>query len=143
VIASPDAMRVVGQLGQILGPRGLMPNPKVGTVVARRGRGGQECQDRAGALPGRQGWHCPLHDRKASFEVNALKENLQALMATCRRRSRRPRRDFLKRVTLSSTMGPAWPWIIRLFDSLVRASTAALRCRALASIEDRRRARGP
>ena len=81
VIASPDAMRVVGQLGQILGPRGLMPNPKVGTVTpdvataVRNAKAGQVTYrvDKAGII------HCTIG--KASFEVNALKENLLALMA--------------------------------------------------------------
>ena len=81
VIASPDAMRVVGQLGQILGPRGLMPNPKVGTVTpdvataVKNAKAGQVTYrvDKAGII------HCTIG--KASFEVNALKENLQALIA--------------------------------------------------------------
>ena len=81
VVASPDAMRVVGQLGQILGPRGLMPNPKVGTVTpdvagaVRNAKAGQVRfrADKAGVV------HCTIG--KASFEVEGLKENLHALMA--------------------------------------------------------------
>src|SRR5512145_3116373 len=81
VVASPDAMRVVGQLGQILGPRGMMPNPKVGTVTpdvagaVRNAKAGQVRfrADKAGVV------HCTLG--KASFEVKALRENLQALLA--------------------------------------------------------------
>src|SRR6187399_1079685 len=81
VIASPDAMKVVGQLGQILGPRGLMPNPKVGTVTpdvvtaVKNARAGQVRyrNDKAGII------HCTIG--KASFEVQALKENLAALIA--------------------------------------------------------------
>ena len=81
VVASPDAMRVVGQLGQILGPRGLMPNPKVGTVTpdvagaVRNAKAGQVRfrADKAGVV------HCTIG--KASFEVKALNENLQALLA--------------------------------------------------------------
>jgi large subunit ribosomal protein L1 len=81
VIASPDAMRVVGQLGQILGPRGLMPNPKVGTVspdvvgAVKNAKTGQVRYrvDKAGIV------HCTIG--KANFEVSALKENLLALMA--------------------------------------------------------------
>jgi large subunit ribosomal protein L1 len=107
VIASPDAMRVVGQLGQILGPRGLMPNPKVGTVspdvagAVKNAKAGQVRYrvDKAGIV------HCTIG--KASFEANALKENLQALMADLQK-SKPPAAKgiYLKRVTLSSTMGP-------------------------------------
>ncbi|HLQ12615.1 MAG TPA: 50S ribosomal protein L1 [Steroidobacteraceae bacterium] len=107
VIASPDAMRVVGQLGQILGPRGLMPNPKVGTVspdvaaAVKNAKTGQVRYrvDKAGIV------HCTIG--KASFEVNALKENLQALMADLQKAKPPAAKGiFLKRVTLSSTMGP-------------------------------------
>ena len=107
VIASPDAMRVVGQLGQILGPRGLMPNPKVGTVspdvagAVKNAKAGQVRYrvDKAGIV------HCTIG--KATFEVNALKENLQALMADLQKsRPAAAKGIFLKRVTLSSTMGP-------------------------------------
>src|SRR5438093_615797 len=81
VIAAPEAMRVVGQLGQILGPRGLMPNPKVGTVTpdvataVKNAKSGQVTYrvDKAGIV------HCTIG--KATFEVNALKENLHALIA--------------------------------------------------------------
>jgi large subunit ribosomal protein L1 len=107
VIASPDAMRVVGQLGQILGPRGLMPNPKVGTVspdvagAVKNAKAGQVRYrvDKAGIV------HCTIG--KASFELNSLKENLQALMADLQK-SKPPAAKgiYLKRVTLSSTMGP-------------------------------------
>ena len=107
VIASPDAMRVVGQLGQILGPRGLMPNPKVGTVspdvagAVKNAKSGQVRYrvDKAGIV------HCTIG--KATFEVNALKENLLALMADLQKsRPAAAKGIFLKRVTLSSTMGP-------------------------------------
>ncbi len=107
VIASPDAMRVVGQLGQILGPRGLMPNPKVGTVspdvanAVKNAKAGQVRYrvDKAGIV------HCTIG--KAAFEVNALKENLLALMADLQKsRPAAAKGIFLKRVTLSSTMGP-------------------------------------
>ena len=107
VIASPDAMRVVGQLGQILGPRGLMPNPKVGTVspdvanAVKNAKAGQVRYrvDKAGIV------HCTIG--KASFEVNALKENLQALMADLQKfKPAAAKGIYLKRVTLSSTMGP-------------------------------------
>ena len=107
VIASPDAMRVVGQLGQILGPRGLMPNPKVGTVspdvagAVKNAKAGQVRYrvDKAGIV------HCTIG--KASFEVNALKENLLALMTDLQRHKPAAAKGiYLKRVTLSSTMGP-------------------------------------
>jgi large subunit ribosomal protein L1 len=107
VIASPDAMRVVGQLGQILGPRGLMPNPKVGTVspdvagAVKNAKAGQVRYrvDKAGIV------HCTIG--KASFEVNALRENLLALMADLQKSKPAAAKGiFLKRVTLSSTMGP-------------------------------------
>ena len=107
VIASPDAMRVVGQLGQILGPRGLMPNPKVGTVspdvanAVKNAKSGQVRYrvDKAGIV------HCTIG--KASFEITALKENLQALMADLMKvKPAAAKGIYLKRVTLSSTMGP-------------------------------------
>ncbi len=107
VIASPDAMRVVGQLGQILGPRGLMPNPKVGTVspdvanAVKNAKAGQVRYrvDKAGIV------HCTIG--KATFEVNALKENLMALMADLQKAKPAAAKGiYLKRVTLSSTMGP-------------------------------------
>lgn len=107
VIASPDAMRVVGQLGQILGPRGLMPNPKVGTVTpdvataVKNAKAGQVTYrvDKAGIV------HCTIG--KASFEVGALKENLAALIADLQKaKPASSKGQYLKRVTLSSTMGP-------------------------------------
>jgi large subunit ribosomal protein L1 len=107
VIASPDAMRVVGQLGQILGPRGLMPNPKVGTVTpdvagaVKNAKAGQVRYrvDKAGIV------HCTIG--KASFEATALKENLNALIADLQRAKPAAAKGiYLKRVTLSSTMGP-------------------------------------
>ena len=107
VIASPDAMRVVGQLGQILGPRGLMPNPKVGTVTpdvataVRNAKAGQVTYrvDKAGII------HCTIG--KASFEVNALKENLLALMADLQKAKPAAAKGvYLRRVAVSSTMGP-------------------------------------
>ncbi|MGH8318817.1 MAG: 50S ribosomal protein L1 [Steroidobacteraceae bacterium] len=107
VIASPDAMRVVGQLGQILGPRGLMPNPKIGTVTpdvataVKNAKAGQVTYrvDKAGIV------HCTIG--KASFEVNALKENLAALMADLHKaKPHAAKGQYLRRVTVSSTMGP-------------------------------------
>jgi large subunit ribosomal protein L1 len=110
VVASPDAMRVVGQLGQILGPRGLMPNPKVGTVTpdvagaVRNAKAGQVRfrADKAGVL------HCTLG--KASFEVKALRENLQALLADLHKAKPAAAKGvYMKRVAVSSTMGPGVP----------------------------------
>jgi len=107
VIASPDAMRVVGQLGQILGPRGLMPNPKTGTVTpdvasaVRNAKAGQVRYriDKAGII------HCPIG--KVSFDANALKENLQALLTDLQKQKPASSKGiFLKKVTISSTMGP-------------------------------------
>ena len=107
VIASPDAMRVVGQLGQILGPRGLMPNPKVGTVTpdvataVKNAKAGQVTYrvDKAGIV------HCTIG--KANFEPKALKENLQALVADLQKaKPATSKGQYLKRITLSSTMGP-------------------------------------
>jgi large subunit ribosomal protein L1 len=107
VIASPDAMRVVGQLGQILGPRGLMPNPKVGTVTpdvataVKNAKAGQVTYrvDKAGIV------HCTIG--KASFEVNALKENLLALMADLQKAKPAASKGvYLRRIAVSSTMGP-------------------------------------
>ena len=107
VIATPDAMRVVGQLGQILGPRGLMPNPKVGTVTAdvatavKNAKAGQVRYrtDKGGIV------HCPIG--KATFEVDALKENLRALLADLNKAKPASSKGiYVKRVTVSSTMGP-------------------------------------
>jgi len=107
VVASPDAMRVVGQLGQILGPRGLMPNPKVGTVTpdvanaVKNAKAGQARYrvDKAGVV------HCAIG--RAGFEVKALKENLLALIADLQKAKPAASKGiYLKRVTLSSTMGP-------------------------------------
>jgi large subunit ribosomal protein L1 len=107
VIASPDAMRVVGQLGQILGPRGLMPNPKVGTVTpdvataVKNAKAGQVTYrvDKAGII------HCTIG--KANFEVKALKENLLALMTDLQKHKPATAKGvYLKRVAVSSTMGP-------------------------------------
>ncbi len=106
VIASPDAMRVVGQLGQILGPRGLMPNPKVGTVTpdiataVKNAKAGQVRYrtDRAGII------HCKLG--KLNFEINALKENLQALLHDLQKAKPSTSKGvYMKRVTVSTTMG--------------------------------------
>jgi large subunit ribosomal protein L1 len=107
VIATPDAMRVVGQLGQVLGPRGLMPNPKVGTVTAdvetavKNAKAGQVRYRtyKAGII------HCPIG--RADFEVTALKENLDALLNDLRKaKPASAKGAYVKRLTISSTMGP-------------------------------------
>jgi large subunit ribosomal protein L1 len=107
VIATPDAMRVVGQLGQILGPRGLMPNPKVGTVTAdvevavKNAKAGQVRYrtDKAGII------HCPIG--RADFEVPALKENLDALLGDLKKaKPAASKGQYVKKLTVSSTMGP-------------------------------------
>lgn len=106
-IASPDAMRVVGQLGKILGPRGLMPNPKVGTVTQdvvgaiRNAKAGQVRYrtDRGGIV------HCGIG--KISFEVEALRENLQALLTDLNRvKPSTAKGIYVRKVSVSSTMGP-------------------------------------
>jgi large subunit ribosomal protein L1 len=107
VIATPDAMRVVGQLGQILGPRGLMPNPKVGTVTAdvetavTNAKAGQVRYrtDKAGII------HCSIG--RADFDVPKLRENLAALMTDLRKaKPSSAKGSYFKKMTVSSTMGP-------------------------------------
>ena len=107
VIASPDAMRVVGALGQILGPRGLMPNPKVGTVAqdvaaaVRNAKAGQVRYrtDKAGII------HCPIG--RVDFEVQALVENLTALMADLNKAKPSSAKGiYIKKISVSTTMGP-------------------------------------
>jgi large subunit ribosomal protein L1 len=107
VIATPDAMRVVGQLGQILGPRGLMPNPKVGTVTqdvtlaVKNAKAGQVQYraDKAGIV------QCTIG--RASFTVDALEENLRALVeAVNKSRPAGTKGIYLRKVAVSSTMGP-------------------------------------
>ncbi|BCX88796.1 large subunit ribosomal protein L1 [Methylomarinovum tepidoasis] len=107
VIASPDAMRIVGQLGPILGPRGLMPNPKVGTVTpdvataVKNAKAGQVRYrtDKAGII------HCTIG--KVDFDADALKENLEALLADLKKaKPASSKGTYLKKVSLSTTMGP-------------------------------------
>jgi len=107
VIASPDAMRVVGQLGQLLGPRGLMPNPKVGTVTADVA--GAVKNAKAGQVRYRTNKEGIIHTAvgKVSFEADKLKENVEALLSDLKRlKPASSKGIYLKRVTLSSTMGP-------------------------------------
>jgi large subunit ribosomal protein L1 len=106
-VAAPDAMRVVGQLGQILGPRGLMPNPKVGTVTpdvagaVKNAKAGQVRYrtDKAGII------HATIG--KMSFSVDALKQNLEALLVDLRKAKPAAAKGvYMGKVTVSSTMGP-------------------------------------
>ena len=106
VIATPDAMRVVGKLGQVLGPRGLMPNPKVGTVspdaagAVRNAKAGQVRYrtDKAGII------HCTIG--KANFEPSALSNNLHALLADLvKAKPAQAKGQYLQKISLSSTMG--------------------------------------
>jgi large subunit ribosomal protein L1 len=107
VIATPDAMRVVGKLGQLLGPRGLMPNPKVGTVTpdvvgaVKNAKAGQVRYrtDKAGII------HCTIG--KASFDAASLKHNLQALLLDLiKAKPSSAKGVYLQKISLSSTMGP-------------------------------------
>ena len=106
VVATPDAMKIVGQLGQILGPRGLMPNPKVGTVTmdvttaVKNAKAGQVQYrtDKAGII------HCTIG--RASFSVDSLKTNLSALIEALQKAKPAASKGvYLKKVSLSSTMG--------------------------------------
>lgn len=110
VIATPDTMRVVGPLGRILGPRGLMPNPKTGTVTpdvegaVRNAKAGQVQfrADRGGIVHGRVG--------KLDFQPQQIKENIEALIADLKRaKPASAKGQYLKKVTLSTTMGPGIP----------------------------------
>ncbi|MCH9674410.1 MAG: 50S ribosomal protein L1 [Gammaproteobacteria bacterium] len=106
-IAAPDAMRVVGQLGKVLGPRGLMPNPRTGTVTPNVAEAVQNAKagqvqfrtDKAGII------HCSIG--KLSFEENALRENLVALLGDLSKAKPPSAKGvYLRKVTVSSTMGP-------------------------------------
>lgn len=107
LVASPDAMRLVGQLGRVLGPRGLMPNPKVGTVTpdvataVKNAKSGQVAfrTDKAGIV------HCTIG--KIKFDANSLRENLEKLLADLRKAKPSTSKGvYLKKITVSSTMGP-------------------------------------
>jgi large subunit ribosomal protein L1 len=109
VIATPDAMRVVGKLGQVLGPRGLMPNPKVGTVTTdvanavKNAKGGQVRfrADKAGIV------HCSIG--KSSFSAEDLKGNLVALISALEKAKPASSKGvYLKKISASSTMGPGF-----------------------------------
>ena len=107
VIATPDAMRVVGQLGKVLGPRGLMPNPKTGTVTPDVATAVQNAKagqiqfrtDKSGIIHGGVG--------QVGFAVDAVKENLEALIVDLRKAKPASAKGvYLKKITLSTTMGP-------------------------------------
>lgn len=107
VIATPDAMRIVGQLGKVLGPRGLMPNPKTGTVTpdvetaVKNAKAGQVQfrTDKAGIVHGSVG--------QVGFSVEEIKQNLEALMSDLKKAKPASAKGvYLKKVTLSTTMGP-------------------------------------
>lgn len=107
VIASPDAMRVVGQLGQILGPRGLMPNPKVGTVspdvagAVKNAKAGQirYRNDKAGIIHSTIG--------RLDFDATSLKQNLEALLSDLKKAKPASAKGiYMKKLSISSTMGP-------------------------------------
>jgi large subunit ribosomal protein L1 len=107
VVAAPDAMRVVGTLGQILGPRGLMPNPKTGTVTpdvanaVKNAKAGQVRYrtDKNGIIHGSIG--------RLGFEANAIQENLEALLNDLQKAKPASAKGvYLKKITLSTTMGP-------------------------------------
>ncbi|CAM3164025.1 MULTISPECIES: 50S ribosomal protein L1 [Vibrio] len=106
VIASPDAMRVVGQLGTILGPRGLMPNPKVGTVTPNVAEAVKNAK--AGQVRYRNDKNGIIHTTigKVSFEANQLQENLEALLVALKKaKPSSAKGTFLKKVSISTTMG--------------------------------------
>jgi large subunit ribosomal protein L1 len=116
IIATPDAMKIVGKLGPVLGPRGLMPNPKSGTVTPNVAKAVQNAKagqvqyrnDKAGIV------HCSIG--KASFEVDALKENFLTLMEAVRKsKPANSKGIYIKRVTVSTTMGPGIRLDARLF----------------------------
>lgn len=107
LIATPDAMRIVGQLGKVLGPRGLMPNPKTGTVTTdvevavKNSKSGQVQfrTDKAGLVHGRVG--------QLGFTAEQIKENIQALLVDLKKAKPAAAKGvYLKKLTLSSTMGP-------------------------------------
>nr|WP_298250529.1 50S ribosomal protein L1 [uncultured Halomonas sp.] len=107
VIASPDAMRVVGQLGQILGPRGLMPNPKVGTVTPDVATAVKNAK--AGQVRFRTDKNGIIHTTlgKVDFDASAIQGNLEALVADLKRlKPSTSKGIYFKKVTLSTTMGP-------------------------------------
>jgi large subunit ribosomal protein L1 len=119
LLATPDAMRVVGQLGQILGPRGLMPNPKDGTVTTdianavKNAKMGQVRYrvDKAGVI------HCPIG--KADFSAADLTENLNAVLGALKKaKPSTAKGNYFKKITLSTTMGPGFVIDLSTVDAI-------------------------
>jgi large subunit ribosomal protein L1 len=107
VIAAPDAMRVVGQLGQILGPRGLMPNPKVGTVTPDVGQAVKNAKAGQARFRTDKGGIIHASIGNVGFEPVALKQNLEALINDLKKlKPSAAKGIYVQRVTVSSTMGP-------------------------------------
>jgi len=107
VIAAPDAMRVVGQLGQILGPRGLMPNPKVGTVTPDVGQAVKNAKAGQARFRTDKGGIVHASIGNVGFEPAALQQNLEALIVDLQKlKPSTAKGVYLKRITVSSTMGP-------------------------------------
>ncbi len=107
LIATPDSMRLIGQIGRVLGPRGLMPNPKVGTVTMNVGQAVKDAKAGQATYRADKGGivHCAIG--VVDFEVNALKENLFALVHDLRRaKPSTAKGTYFKKIVLSSTMGP-------------------------------------
>ena len=124
VIASPDTMRVVGTLGQILGPRGLMPNPKVGTVTPDVAQAVKQRQGRPGAVPRRQGRHRPrARSAAARSTPTSWQGNLRALIeALNKAKPASSKGIYLRKVAVSSTMGVG-----------VRVDVASINAQAIAA----------
>src|SRR5712692_6540266 len=123
VIATPDMMRSVGKLGKVLGPRGLMPNPKTGTVTFDVAKALQEIK--AGKVEFRLDKTSIIHSPigKVSFEAAKIAENAQALLsAVVKAKPAAAKGKYIKKVTLSSTMGPGIPIVLADVDEAVAAA---------------------
>ena len=107
-IATPDLMPLVGRLGKVLGPRGMMPNPKVGTVTMDVTGAVQGRQGRLGRVPGREGRYCPGRHRQGLVRADKLVQNIKAFAdAVQKAKPAGAKGTFINRVAISSTMGPA------------------------------------
>ena len=106
-IATPDMMGVVGRLGKVLGPRGLMPNPKLGTVTQDVAEAVKAAKARLGRVPRREGGHRSCRRRQGSFTEEAIAANVKALVTAINRaKPTGAKGTFIKKVSISSTMGP-------------------------------------